>query len=146
MPRIHAGAEIFLDPLNRRWRGSLEERGLELDAVGAVVDPGSARLHELAGRDHRRMAENRDQIALSAGFDTEDAEAVLRVVEGNALDQTGQNLGWRARPGWLHHRCRMNAEIHASYRDRAPSLMPVGAGLSMSAAPIGRCSRRSLCG
>ena len=29
----HAGAEIFLDPLNRRWRRSLEERGSELDVV-----------------------------------------------------------------------------------------------------------------
>jgi phage tail tube protein FII len=36
------------------------------------------------------MAENRDQVALPAGFDTQDAEAVLRGVEGDALDQTGQ--------------------------------------------------------
>jgi hypothetical protein len=45
----HPGTEIFLDPLNRRRGRSLQERGLELDAVGAVVDPGSARLDELAG-------------------------------------------------------------------------------------------------
>jgi len=45
----HPGAEIFLDALNRRWRGSLEERSLELDTMGAVVDPGSACLDELAG-------------------------------------------------------------------------------------------------
>ena len=36
------------------------------------------------------MAENRDQVALPAGFDTQDAEAVLLVVEGDALHQTGQ--------------------------------------------------------
>ena len=53
----HAGAEIFLDPLDRRWRRSLEERGFELDAVRAVVDPRPARLDELAGRDHRGMAD-----------------------------------------------------------------------------------------
>jgi hypothetical protein len=35
---------------------------------------------------------------LPAGFDAQDAEAVLRIVEGDALDQTSQNLGWRARP------------------------------------------------
>jgi hypothetical protein len=35
----------------------LEERGLELDTVGAVVDPGSARLDELASRSSRRGRE-----------------------------------------------------------------------------------------
>ena len=45
----HAGAEIFLDPLDRRRCRSLQERGSELDAVGAVIDPGPARLDELAG-------------------------------------------------------------------------------------------------
>jgi hypothetical protein len=57
------------------------------------------------------MTEDGDQVALPAGFDTQDAEAVLIVVKGDALDQTGQDLGWRARPGWLHHRREMNAEI-----------------------------------
>jgi hypothetical protein len=90
-----------------------------LDTVGAVVNPSSARLNELAGRDHRGVAENGDQVALPTRFDPQDAEAVLRVVEGDALDQTGQNLGWRARPGWLHHRRRMNVEFHTCYRDRA---------------------------
>src|SRR5467141_2079962 len=80
----HAGAEIFLDTLDRRRGRSLEERGLELNPVGTVVDPGSARLDELAGRDHRGVAENGDQVALPAGFDTQDAEAVLLVVEGDA--------------------------------------------------------------
>jgi hypothetical protein len=73
----HPGAEIFLDPLNRRWRCGLKERGSELDSMVAVVAPGSTRLNELAGRDHRGVAENRDQVALSASFDAEDAEAVL---------------------------------------------------------------------
>jgi hypothetical protein len=40
-----------------------------------------------------------DQVALPAGFDTQDAEATVRVVECDALDQTGQDLGWRARSG-----------------------------------------------
>jgi len=37
-------------------------------AVGAVVDPGSARLGELAGRDHRRVTEDGDQVALGRGL------------------------------------------------------------------------------
>jgi hypothetical protein len=107
----HPGAEIFLDPVNRRWRRNLEERGFELDIMGAVIDPGSARLDKLAGRDHRGVAEDRDQVALPARFDTENAEVVFRVMECDALDQTGQNLGWRARPEWLHHPGMMDAEM-----------------------------------
>ena len=46
----HAGAEIALDALQRGRRGGLEEGGLELQAVGAVVDPDAAR----PGRTRRR--------------------------------------------------------------------------------------------
>jgi hypothetical protein len=85
----HPGTEIFLDALGRRRWCRLEERSSELDAVGAVVDPDSARLDELTGRDHRSMTENGDQVALAAGFDAQDAEPVLFVVEGDALDEPG---------------------------------------------------------
>jgi hypothetical protein len=91
--RPDAGAEVFLDPLDRRWRRSLEERGPELDAIRAVVNPGPARLDELAGRDHRCMANEGDEIALAAGFDRQNAEAVLGVVERNPVDQPSQDLG-----------------------------------------------------
>jgi hypothetical protein len=50
----------------------------------AVVDPAPARLNELAGRDHRRVTEDGDQVALAAGFDAQHAEPVLVVVEGDA--------------------------------------------------------------
>jgi len=46
-------------------------------------------LDELAGRDHRRVTEDGDQVALAAGFDAQHAEAVLFVVEGDALDEAG---------------------------------------------------------
>jgi hypothetical protein len=74
--------------------------------MGAVVDPGAIRLDELTGRDHRRMAKDGDQIALAAGFDTQNTEAVLGVVERDAVDQTGQDLRRGARFGWLHHSLR----------------------------------------
>ena len=93
MPRIIPEPRYFSIPSIVGRGGSLEERGLELDTMGTVVDPASARLDELAGRDHRSVAENRDQVALPAGFDAQDAEAVLRVVEGDALDEAGQDLG-----------------------------------------------------
>jgi hypothetical protein len=63
-----------------------------LDAVGAVVDPGSARLDELAGRDHRGMANDGDEIALAPRFDTQNAKAVLGVMERDAVNQPGQDL------------------------------------------------------
>jgi hypothetical protein len=106
----HAGAQIFFDTLNRCRGRCLEERGSELDAVCAVIDPGSTRLNELACRDHRGVAENRDQVTLAARFDTQNTEAVLGVVKSHPVDQTGQNLGWRARPEWLRHPCKMNVE------------------------------------
>jgi hypothetical protein len=38
------------------------------------------------------MADEDDEIALTAGFDPQNAEAVLGVVEGDALDKPGQNF------------------------------------------------------
>jgi hypothetical protein len=35
------------------------------------------------------VTEHGDQVALAAGFDPQHAEAVLVVVEGDALDQAG---------------------------------------------------------
>jgi len=111
----HAGAKIFLDPPDgRRCRG-LEERSSELDAVGTIVDPASARLDELAGRDHRGVTENRDQVALAAGFDTQDAEAVLSVVKGDAIDEAGQNLGRRACPWSFPHQDMMEIDARKRY-------------------------------
>ena len=59
----------------------------------AVVDPESAGLNELTGRDHRRMTDDGDQVSLAPGLDAQHAKAVLRVVEGHAVDQAGQDLG-----------------------------------------------------
>src|ERR1700730_11047345 len=47
--------------------------------------------------DHCRVTEDGDQVALAAGLDAQHAEAVLVVVEGDALDEAGQDLGWGAR-------------------------------------------------
>jgi hypothetical protein len=61
--------------------------------VGAVVDPGSTCLDELASRDHRGMTDEGDEIALASSFDTQNAEAVLGVVERDPIDQPSQDLG-----------------------------------------------------
>ena len=45
-----------------------------MDAMRTVVGPGPARPNELAGRDHRGVADEGDQIALATGFDPQHAE------------------------------------------------------------------------
>ena len=61
----HPRAEIALDALQRCRRAGLEEGRPELLAVGAVVHPGAAHLDELAGADHRRVADHGDQVTLA---------------------------------------------------------------------------------
>src|SRR5215813_6097860 len=77
----------------------------------AVVDPGPACLDELACRDHRRMTKDGDQVPLAPGLHSQNAKAILRVVEGHAVDEPGQDLGWRARPGCLRHQGMMETKI-----------------------------------
>jgi hypothetical protein len=50
--------------------------------MGTVVDPSPARLDELAGGDHRGVAENRDQITLPAGFDAVSSVGLLMMRNG----------------------------------------------------------------
>jgi hypothetical protein len=57
------------------------------------------------------MAKDGDQVALAAGFDTQDAEPVLGVVECDALDQTGQDLSRGACPWCLRHRHMMEIDV-----------------------------------
>ena len=90
---MSAGAEIFLDAFDRCRRGSLEEGRPELHTMGTVVDPGPTRLDELAGRNHRRVSNNRDQITLPSRLDAQHAEAVLGIMERDAVDQACQDLG-----------------------------------------------------
>ena len=71
---------------------ALQEGGLELQPVGAVVDPGAAGLDELAGADRGRGADHGHQLPLPADLDPQHAEAGLGVVEGDPLDQAGQGL------------------------------------------------------
>ena len=53
------------------------------------------------------MADEGDEIALAAGFDTQNAEAVLGVVESDAVDQPCQELGRAAYSCCVRHDCIM---------------------------------------
>ena len=90
----HAGGEVLLDALGRGRRRRAQEVGAKLYAVGSVVNPPAARLHELAGADGCSVADDRDQVAMAARLDPQHAEAALLVVEGDALDQTGEVLAF----------------------------------------------------
>ena len=92
----HAGAEVLLDAFQGGGRACPEERGLELQAVGAVVEPGAAHLQPLAGGDGGGVADDGHEVALAAHLDPQHAEARVGVVERHPLDQAGQSLDGRA--------------------------------------------------
>jgi hypothetical protein len=64
----------------------------ELLAVGAVDNPLPCCGNPLAGRDRGGVADNGDQVAVPASLRTQDAEAIVRIVESDALDQAGQHF------------------------------------------------------
>jgi hypothetical protein len=64
--------------------------------VGAVVDSVASRGNPLAGRDRGGMADQGDQLAAAPGLNSDDAKAILGVLVGNSLDQSGEHvaIGW----------------------------------------------------
>ncbi len=110
----HARAEVALDALDRRRRRCLEEVGSELQAVRAVVGPGTGSLNPFAGRDHRSVTDDGDEVALPARLQAQHAEAVFLVMERHALDQPGEVL--RRRPG---RRCLCRRGAHGPRRLRS---------------------------
>ena len=92
----HAGAEVFLDALGGRRRRRLEKVRLELQPVGPVRDPDADRVDEFARRDRRRVADDRDKIALAPRLHFEDDESAVLIVERHPLDRADERcLGLR---------------------------------------------------
>ena len=71
--------------------------------MGAVLRPFAAGLDELAGRDLRRVADDRHRLAPTAGTDPQHAETAVLVVEHHPLDLPGQHLDRLTRLGLLRH-------------------------------------------
>ena len=88
----HAGAEVFLDALDRRWLRGAHEARLELLTMGAVVDPFPRCGYPLPGRDHGGVADDRHEIAMAACLDAQNAKPVIGIVERHSLDEASQNL------------------------------------------------------
>ena len=88
----HPRAEILLDALDRGRLGGAHEARLELLTVGAVVDPLARCGDPLPRSHHGGVADHRHQVAMPPRLRPEHAESVLGIVEGDALDQPGQDL------------------------------------------------------
>jgi hypothetical protein len=58
----------------------------------AVVDPFAGCGDPFAGGDRRSVADDCHQIAVAARLRPEHAKAVLAVVEGDALNEAGENF------------------------------------------------------
>src|SRR5688572_25096800 len=80
----------------------------------AVADPGPARGDPLAGSDRGGVADHHHEVALAPHLHLEHAEAVLRIVEGDALDAARQSLkrGPPVALGWSKHL------VHGASRSR----------------------------
>ena len=72
-------------------RGAQEPR-LELLAVGAIVDPFARGRDPLAGGNGCGVADHRHEITMAARLGAQNAEAILGVVVGDALDEAGQHF------------------------------------------------------
>jgi hypothetical protein len=64
--------------------------------MGAIIDPFARCGDPFAGRDHRRMPTRRDELAVAARLDPQNAETVLLNVVRDALDEARQHFlgGW----------------------------------------------------
>ena len=90
----HAAAQVFLDALPGGGRGAVEHLGPELQAKLPVLDPASFGGHPFPGADGCQGADDRDQVAVPLGLHLEHRQAVLLVVERDALDQPGEAFSW----------------------------------------------------
>ena len=87
-----ARGQVLLDALGPGRRGGLQNFGLELEPMRAVADPDAACGDPLPGRNSRRMANDCHKVTLAARVDFQDREAVLGIVESDALDRTRERL------------------------------------------------------
>jgi hypothetical protein len=60
--------------------------------MGAVVDPFTRCRNPLPGGYDGGMANDRDQIAVTACLDPQNAEATVGIVKGDTLDKAGEHF------------------------------------------------------
>src|SRR3984893_10611858 len=77
----HAGAQVFLDTVDRRWRGGAHESRLELLAMGMVVDPFAGCGDPFTSRNRRGMPDDRYQLAVPSCLDPENTKPISVIME-----------------------------------------------------------------
>ena len=110
----YRGEPIFLDTVDGGRRGGAHEARLELLPVSVVVGPFARRSDPFAGGDGGGVPHHRDQIAVAARLDAENAEAVVAIVVGDALDKARQHFVGR----WFSLEFHANAIIKKAQRSR----------------------------
>ena len=86
------GGQILFDPFQRARRHRAQLPGLELQAMGSVVDPRAVALDELTRRDRGYRTHDRDEISSITNLDPQDTKAAFLVVKGDALDGAAEVL------------------------------------------------------
>jgi hypothetical protein len=84
----------------------VQEAGFEVLAMVTVVDPFPGGGDPLTGGNRRRVADNSHEVPMSPRLGPQNAKAVLRIVEGDALDEAcqrflGSTVPWVASCGML---------------------------------------------
>jgi len=88
----HPGGEVFLDAIGRGRSRCAQKSGFELLTVGAVIDPVPRRRNPFARRDYRRVADHGYEFSMPARLRPQNTEAVLGIVERDALDKARQHF------------------------------------------------------
>src|SRR5262249_31797605 len=92
----HSRREILFNPFGRGGCGSLEKARLKLLAVGAIINPVARGCNPFASRNHGGMSDQGHEFTMTARLDPKNAKAVLGILIGHTLDQSGEHLpiGW----------------------------------------------------
>src|SRR5438477_5426719 len=117
IPRIIREPRYFSIAAGLVGAVAFRKEARNLQTVGTVIGPAAAGLHEFAGRNQRRVADDRDRLAAAARLDLQDAEARLRAVKHDPFDEPGEDLAILARLRCCRRHPRMMARRRSgSYR------------------------------
>ena len=92
-PFHQPGPEVAGDPGGGVRRGGAQRLGLELEAVVAVLNPGSARFDVLPGNGVGQMADHRYDPLMSAGLNAQHCEPRVEIMERDPFDDAGEGVG-----------------------------------------------------
>src|SRR4051812_43592498 len=98
--------------------------------MGAVVDPFARCGDPLAGGDRGGVPDGGHQVAVPARLDAQNAEAVLAIMVGDALDETRQHLLCRQTRLWPQSAVHEAPSSVAVKNPAKPSPPPTGSAIA----------------